>query len=132
MYMSKLRKTVEIGHTYSPERRIPLAPVGEGNFWSDALGREFSDSSKAKELRNLVGQHLGMTGIKVVALVDDCEARQRQKQKNSVDSWRWQAFINASAESVRLGTGAELVQLESALEAGGRTLIDNDYPNEPS
>lgn len=122
MYMLRLGKTVEIGHVYSPERLIPLAPEGEGDFWSDNLGREFSYSLEAKELRDLVGQHLGRTGVKVVALVDDCRAR--QKQKNSVDSWRWQAFINASAESVRLGTGAEFVQFESDLEANGRTLID--------
>lgn len=105
--------TIEIGHTYAPERFTDLM-VGR-----DSRGQlQFKDKEHAKELRELADT-ISPDGIRV-ALVDDVAAR--EKQKKSQDSWRWAMFIGATVESVRFGTQADFVELESRFELPARRL----------
>src|ERR1700722_2006393 len=96
--------TVEIGHTYAPERLVSLSGNdSDGDFYSTRLDRYFNDSLEAQRLRR-IADYFGPSATRV-ALLDDVSVR--QTQKGSGDSWRWQHFINTSAESLILGTGIE-------------------------
>lgn len=105
--------TIEIGHTYVPERLTDILPErdNDGQF-------QFADTEQAKELRELADTVA--PGAIRVALIDDVEARERQRK--SQDSWRWAMFIGASLESVSFGTQADIVELESRFESPGRRL----------
>lgn len=113
--------TVEIGHTYAPERLIHLSSSAGGDFYSSYIDRYFDDTPEAARLRNLA-DYFGTFATRV-ALLDEVIAR--QSQRKSEDSWRWQHFINASAESVILGTGISRENLfyESDFEQAGRDLV---------
>lgn len=109
--------TVEIGHTYAPERLVPLARNGGGDF--NGHGLSFTDTPEAKRLRNFAD----CFGPAVrVALFDDVVAN--QEQANSTDEWRRSMFMGISQISIALGTGAERVYRESQFESAGRTIVD--------
>ena len=117
--------TVEIGHTYAPERLLPLAGANEeGDFFSPELGSAFIDTAEAARLRK-IAEYFGEAVIRV-ALVDDVAAMQSQKN-SSEDSWRWELFLNASYAGVKLGTGVEWSGLfrESQFESTGRNIVMN-------
>jgi hypothetical protein len=119
--MTQPQRTVEVGHTYSPNRLVQLSTPEESDFYSTALGRHFKDTPEAAQLRELASS-FGEATLRV-ALVDDVIPK--DKQRKSADSWRWQMFMNASAESVVLGTGITQSELyyESNFEAAGRDLV---------
>lgn len=112
--------TVEIGHTYAPDRLGPFAPEGHEGRRAPGYDRVFTDSPEAARLRALA-QDIGDKSL-VVALVDDVAVRERQR--NSDDPWRWQAFIDASKASVVAATGAEIVEYESAFALRARDMVE--------
>lgn len=115
--------TLEIGHTYAPDRLVPLAGAHErGNFYSANLRRAFNDTAEAQQLRGIAdsfGEY-----VTRVALIDDVAVREAQR-KSTENSWRWQHFLNASAASVVAATGIERSHLfyESAFEQAGRDIV---------
>jgi len=114
--------TVEIGHSYAPDRLIRFAHADEdGDFYSPELGRAFTDTEEAARLRR-IAEYCGESAIRV-ALVDDIAAK--EKQKASEDPWRWQQFLNASYVGVKYGTDVEWNRLfhESDFEKAGRGII---------
>lgn len=114
--------TVEIGHSYAPDRLVRFARADEdGDFYSPELDRSFTDTEEAARLRK-IAEFFGESAVRV-ALVDDIAAK--EKQKKSVDEWRWQAFLNASYAGVKYGTGVEWSKLfkESDFEQSGRDLV---------
>lgn len=114
--------TVEIGHTYAPDRLVRFARADEeGDFYSSELDRSFTDTEEAARLRK-IAEFFGESAVRV-ALVDDVAAK--QKQRKSVDEWRWQQFLNASYAGVKYGTGVEWNGLfkESDFEQAGRNLV---------
>ena len=114
--------TVEIGHSYAPDRLVRFARADEdGDFYSPELDRSFTDTEEAARLRK-IAEFFGESAVRV-ALVDDIAAK--EKQKKSVDEWRWQAFLNASYAGVKYGTGVEWNKLfkESDFEQSGRDLV---------
>ncbi|MGK2896206.1 MAG: hypothetical protein ACSLEY_01200, partial [Candidatus Saccharimonadales bacterium] len=124
--------TVEIGHTYAPDRLVRFASAdGVSDFYSPELGRGFNDTAEAARLRK-IAEYFGESAIRV-ALVDDVAARESQKRSEE-NAWRWQQFLNASYIGVQLGTGVERSGLfhESDFEQDGRDLVaqiqDMDLP----
>lgn len=114
--------TVEIGHTYAPDRLINLAGASEpGDFYSLSLGRAFNDTEEAACLRE-IADSIGESALRV-ALIDDVVVK--QKMKASEAPWRWQHFLNACSESVMLGTGVKQSELfyESNFEQAGRDIV---------
>jgi hypothetical protein len=86
----------------------------------DEPGNMFTDTPEAARLRS-IADGLGERTVKV-ALLDDVVMAHRQKLSEE-DSWRWAMFTGVSYESLKAGTGAEIVQQESQLEHDGRTLV---------
>lgn len=114
--------TIEIGHTYAPDRLVKLAGgEGTGDLYSPELGRAFHDTPEAARLRR-IAEYFGDSAIRV-ALVDDVALSERQKK--SSEQWRWQHFLNASLAGVQLGTGVERHRLfrESEFEQAGRDIV---------
>jgi len=110
-----IQRTVEIGHTYAPQRLVPLSDA------RSAGEAKFQVTAQAARLQAIAGE-LGEQSLRV-AFVDDVIARDKQR-KSIAEGWRWQLFIGLSGESVRAGTGAELVAFESAYEPRARQMID--------
>ncbi len=119
--MNQPQRTVEVGHVYSPNRLIQLSSPEESDFYSRALGRHFKDTPEAARLRDIAGS-FGEATLRV-ALIDD--VLPKDAQRKSADSWRWQLFMNTSAESVILGTGITQSELyyESNFETAGRDIV---------
>ena len=116
--------TIEIGHTYAPDRFVHFATAEETtDFYSPELHRAFTDNPEAARLRK-IAEYFGESVIRV-ALVDDVVLR--QQQKHSQDSWRWQIFSNVTSASVKLGTGVEWSRLfhESNFEQSGREIVSH-------
>lgn len=115
--------TVEIGHTYAPDRLVRFAGANEnGDFYSPELGRAFNDTEEAARLRK-IAEYFGGSAIRV-ALVDDVAVKEAQNQSEE-NSWRWQQFLNASYAGVKYGTGVEWPELfrESDFEHSGRDIV---------
>lgn len=115
--------TVEIGHTYAPDRLVRFARGDEGgDFYSPELDRTFTDTEEAARLRK-IADYFGESAVRV-ALVDDIAAKEAQK-KSAGNSWRWQQFLNASYEGVKFGAGVERSRLfhESDFEQAGRDIV---------
>lgn len=114
--------TVEIGHTYAPDRLVKLAGgEGTGDLYAPEIGRAFHDTPEAARIRR-IAEYFGESAIRV-ALVDDVALI--ESQKKSSEQWRWQLFLNASFAGVRLGTGVERNRLfrESEFEQAGRDIV---------
>lgn len=109
-----MSKVIELGHTYAPDRLIPLSTGDRVN------GNEFLDTASARRLRELA-KSLGRPAV-WVALLDDVVMRQQMRR--SEDPWRLRAFLDASTQSVRAGTRADVVCYESAFELEARKIVD--------
>lgn len=106
--------TIEIGHTYAPDLLVPsICALNEAAF-------EFSDTPYAGKLRAIAYQ-IGKDATRV-AFVDDIAAR--NEQRKSADGWRWELFIQRSAQSVRVGTEASIIAFESEYVQRGRELVE--------
>lgn len=88
--------SVEIGHIYTPD------------YHKDVPTRLLEQAAKARE-----------DGAMLLTLVDDVEAT--ESLKLSQDSWRWQMFIDRSAESARENFGSQ-VYFESWFESKARKI----------
>lgn len=120
--MTSVRATVEIGHTYSPERLAELALGDQGDFYSPVLGRYFNDTPEAAKQR-AVASELGDSVVRV-ALLDDVAVR--QEEGSSSDKARWVLFRTIAEESVALATGVDRGNLykEADFERAARDLIE--------
>jgi hypothetical protein len=93
--------TLELGHTYSP------ALLG--------IQRAYDE----RRIANFFGN-----SVIRVALIDDIAVK--EKQRKSVDPWRWQMFMNRCTEDVLATTGVESKDLyyESGFEKDARALVE--------
>lgn len=109
-----LNRTVELGHSYAPDRLVPLdldRPDG---------GYSFVDTPEAARLRK-IADYFGPPAV-WVALLDDV-AMQELSDKSAENSSRYGLFIGVAEESLKAGTGAERIYRESQFRPAGLEII---------
>jgi len=113
--------SLEVAHLHAPERLVSLNVSGAKGVrcWSDVECAQSLNKCSLLELQ--VGQREGTSVDEItrLALHDDVIARDRQR--GSADSWRWALFNGVSAESIVVGTEAE-VHSESSFVRRGKEL----------
>lgn len=113
------KSTVEIGHTYAPNRLVKLN--GPTQDFPAPFGYHFSDTPEAKKARE-IAESFG-AGVIRVALIDDVLMKQRVAQSEDVP--RWILFKTLGEAGVVAGTGVSSSELyhESDYESSGRDII---------